>query len=218
MLFLFSMLNVVSFPAFAADDLLKIGWNDLVAPVEPYEDPFLTLNSDQLMDLSIVAQIRARKERDKNIPQYILDELEKKEELLAEQGIDVEGLLAQREIIKAKRQAAAAAANPSLDGKQIRMAGYMLPLDYDGELVVEFLLVPFIGACIHVPPPPPNQIVHVKLQSGYRNTILYAPVAVEGRIHVGEIERDLYLVDGSSNIPMSYSMLADKVEPFNDSE
>ena len=42
------------------------------------------------------------------------------------------------------------------------MPGYLLPLEFSGKLVSEFLLVPWVGACIHTPPPPPNQIVHVK--------------------------------------------------------
>ena len=189
-----------------------------MSPIDPYEDPFLALSTEQRMDLSVIAQIRARKERDGDVPQFILDDLDKKQRSLHKQGIDVNGLLAQREAIKVKRQAAASATNDALHGRSIRMSGYMLPLDFDGERVIEFLLVPFIGACIHVPPPPPNQIVHVKLQSGYQSKELYAPVSVEGRIHVGKIEKDLYLVDGSSNIPMSYSLLAEKIEPYKNSK
>lgn len=48
-----------------------------------------------------------------------------------------------------------------LDGAQVRLPGYPVPLDGDGRSLKSFLLVPFYGACIHVPPPPPNQIVHV---------------------------------------------------------
>jgi hypothetical protein len=47
-----------------------------------------------------------------------------------------------------------------------RVPGYMIPLEDNLEEVTEFLLVPYPGACIHVPPPPPNQIVHVIMEGG----------------------------------------------------
>ena len=50
-----------------------------------------------------------------------------------------------------------------LDGQTVRIPGYLLPLELIGDRVNEFLLVPYVGACIHVPPPPLNQIVSVKI-------------------------------------------------------
>ena len=50
----------------------------------------------------------------------------------------------------------------SLDGQQVKVSGYVVPLTSDADTVSEFLLVPYAGACIHVPPPPANQIVYVK--------------------------------------------------------
>lgn len=49
----------------------------------------------------------------------------------------------------------------ALNGKTIKMAGYVVPFEGDGKRVKEFLLVPYFGACIHTPPPPSNQIVYV---------------------------------------------------------
>ena len=49
-----------------------------------------------------------------------------------------------------------------LNGKQVRIAGYLLPTEFSGDRVVEFLLVPTAGACVHTPPPPLNQLVHVR--------------------------------------------------------
>ena len=49
-------------------------------------------------------------------------------------------------------------------GKRVRLPGYVVPLDFDGSKVTGFLLVPYMGACIHVPPPPPNQIVYVHVK------------------------------------------------------
>lgn len=60
-----------------------------------------------------------------------------------------------------------AAVNSSLDGQKIWLAGFVAPLTYDDEIVTEFLLVPSFGACIHVPPPPPNQTILVSVDKEY---------------------------------------------------
>ena len=48
----------------------------------------------------------------------------------------------------------------------------------------EFLLVPYFGACIHVPPPPSNQIVHVRSEIGVKLEELYQPYWIEGQMQV----------------------------------
>lgn len=69
-----------------------------------------------------------------------------------------------------------------LDGKRVRIGGYVVPLDFDARQVKEFLLVPFVGACIHVPPPPANQIVYVKSAKGYDVNATFDPVWVTGKL------------------------------------
>ena len=68
-----------------------------------------------------------------------------------------------------------------MEGQRVRMAGYMVPLDGAAYRTTEFLLVPYYGACIHVPPPPPHQIVHAKaaIPEGFPLE-LQKPVWVEG--------------------------------------
>lgn len=70
----------------------------------------------------------------------------------------------------------------ALDGRRVRLPGYALPLEYAGELVTELLLVPFYGACIHVPPPPLNQVVYVKAEEGVAVRKLFDTLWVSGRI------------------------------------
>jgi hypothetical protein len=69
-----------------------------------------------------------------------------------------------------------------LDGKRVRIGGYAVPLDFEATDVKEFLLVPFVGACIHVPPPPPNQLVYVKARKGFAVQGQFDPVWVTGTI------------------------------------
>ena len=69
-----------------------------------------------------------------------------------------------------------------LDGQQVRLPGFMVPLDFEDTETSEFLLVPYFGACIHVPPPPSNQIVYVTTVAGYPMKELFEPVWVTGVI------------------------------------
>jgi len=105
-----------------------------------------------------------------------------------------------------------------LDGQLVRMPGYLLPLEVSSAKVTEFLLVPYVGACIHVPPPPPNQIIYVKAaqDNGYESKKIFEPVWVTGVISVKSMSKELYLVDGSSGIDIGYGMQANKIEPYKE--
>ena len=89
-----------------------------------------------------------------------------------------------------------------LIGKSVKIPGFAVPLEEDEEgfeFVKEFLLVPVYGMCIHVPPPPPNQVVHVVVEKPvYFETLLYA-VWVTGILEVGE-----YYLEGSSDFGQVY--------------
>jgi hypothetical protein len=69
-----------------------------------------------------------------------------------------------------------------LNGQRVRIGGYVVPLDFDATKVKDFLLVPFVGACIHVPPPPPNQIIYVTVAEGFELKGQFDPVYVTGKL------------------------------------
>ena len=95
-----------------------------------------------------------------------------------------------------------------LDGERIRLPGFMVPLDFEGTETSEFLLVPYFGACIHVPPPPSNQIVYVKTVAGYPMKELFDPVWVTGVIstqaHLNEVGDAGYTLQATIIEPYSY--------------
>jgi hypothetical protein len=93
----------------------------------------------------------------------------------------------------------------SLDGKRVHIGGYVVPLDFEATRVKEFLLVPFIGACIHVPPPPANQIVYVKAEQGFDVKATFEPVWVTGTLTVTPAFTGL--------AEAGYTITAEKVEP-----
>ncbi|SJN55246.1 DUF3299 domain-containing protein [Vibrio ruber] len=78
-----------------------------------------------------------------------------------------------------------------LDGKMVKIPGFVIPLEGDDKTVTEFLLVPFLGACIHVPPPPPNQIIYVKFEHGAPIRQLWDIVYVVGQLKTETMNLDL---------------------------
>lgn len=66
------------------------------------------------------------------------------------------------------------------NGAIVRLSGFVLPLDYEGTGVKAFILVPYVGACVHVPPPPANQLVLVTTETPYEFGGLFSPVTVTG--------------------------------------
>jgi len=113
-----------------------------------------------------------------------------------------------------RRRVVDKATNDRLDGQLIRLPGYVLPLEFEGTNVTEFLLVPYVGACIHVPPPPPNQIVYVTVSEAFESEGLFAPVWVTGTLSTDAGNHDMFLVDGQSSITTGYALDASSVEPY----
>lgn len=197
-----------------AAQMQQLGWEDLLKKVE-FEDPFEALTQEQLYQLGTVARVRALQDRkSKTLSASMRKDAEEAETVLQAAGIDINGLLSRREEIKELRRQRAYAVVDDLDGQQIRMPGYALPLEYSDKKVTEFLLVPWVGACIHTPPPPPNQIVFVKVTQGIENRGRFTPVWVTGEMTVKAAKKKLFLVDGSSGIDVGYSLEASQVETY----
>lgn len=94
----------------------------------------------------------------------------------------------------------------SLDGVDVKLSGYLVPLEQGRDGLTEFLLVPYFGACIHTPPPPANQIVHVRLVSPVKGLRAMDAVWVSGRMTVQRRASEL----GVSG----YAMQAMRVDPY----
>lgn len=92
------------------------------------------------------------------------------------------------------------------DGLTVRIAGFVVPLEQDEDRVLSFLLVPYYGACIHTPPPPANQIIHVETQGGFDTPGLDEPVYVTGTLRTERHDADL----GSAG----YTLYAGSMTPY----
>lgn len=97
----------------------------------------------------------------------------------------------------------------ALDGARIRIPGFIVPLEVVRHQITEFLLVPYFGGCIHVPPPPANQIIHVypeqPLKKGMQSM---DAIWISGTMQVAPSDTDM----GSA----SYKMKAEAVKPYKD--
>ena len=95
----------------------------------------------------------------------------------------------------------------SMNGKRIRIAGFAVPLERVGDDVSEFLLVPYFGACIHSPPPPANQTIHVLVKGTPRPMNTMDTVWVAGTL-------ELHRADSGLGIA-GYRLQADSVRPYS---
>ena len=96
--------------------------------------------------------------------------------------------------------------NEELDGAYIKMPGFIIPLNITAEGVSNFMLVPYLGACIHTPPPPANQLVIVTVEKPWPSDLLWDPVWVTGIMRTQLQSTDL----GQTG----YSIKADDMEVY----
>ncbi len=146
-----------------------------------------------------------------NPPEYIMDVEDgsiedqivskKKSVIIAEQGEEnnYERALISTNIIEA------------MDGKNIEIPGFIVPIAFNDEQVVtSFFLVPYFGACLHMPPPPPNQIIYIEIENGFPLEAFYDPVVVSGKLSVVLFEDQI--------ATSAYSMTMDKIRMYDENE
>ena len=105
-------------------------------------------------------------------------------------------------------QIAETSTEPALDGQTVSIAGFMVPLDATRGTTAHFLLVPYQGACIHTPAPPPNQVISVYAEGGARLFHNWQPVTVTGVISVAN--------EATSLADAGYVMALDRVRAYRE--
>lgn len=98
---------------------------------------------------------------------------------------------------------------PQFNNKKIKVPAFIVPLEYDEQQrVIEFFLVPYFGACIHLPPPPPNQIIYAAYDQGITVEALYDAFWISGTLQTSLTEND--------TASSAYSISIDAVEPYTE--
>ena len=208
--FCFSLLFILIVKSGHSIEPIAITWENLIPQLPAQENSLAGLTEEEAGFLEWIIYLREYlPEEIKPKDQKFHDEMTSAMSQFSEKGIDVDAIIADRRY-------RATAVNNDLNGKAITMAGYLLPLDLSGGKVTDFLLVPWVGACIHTPPPPPNQIVHavtVEARS-YELDSMFAPVSVTGVMEVRSLTKELFLVDGSSDIDVGYNLKVQNIEKY----
>ncbi len=190
-----------------------IGWDNLAPKLDQSKSPYLKLAPELRRDFINLWTVYKRKAVGRSSKG--LDSLEAKSiAALREAGADPSQLIHEMVEFVLLQEANESALVESMNGKSVRITGYLLPIEFSGEHIVEFLLVPSDGACVHTPVPPLNQLIHVRADSGITNPGLFSVVRVSGQISTGSTERSVVYSDGDTPVVAGYSMVASGIELY----
>jgi hypothetical protein len=208
--FTFAFLLAAS-PTFAAERP-DLDWSQLIdQSVQVYDDPYRELEPGQLISLVTVARLRQQAERGQEVDQARLDQ---ETESLVAAGIDIDDLIAQRWEVAKRRERAATSGNPAVDGREIELAGFVIPAPPDDDGFPTAYLVPERGMCSHMPPPPPNQMVRLRLFGGWQPQAIYEPVRLSGELGIAPSSRTIRVVDGLVPMRATFSMEVSDIETW----
>ncbi|WP_223429015.1 DUF3299 domain-containing protein [Tateyamaria pelophila] len=193
-----------------------VAFSDLADPFAvAFEDPYAAMGSDMLNELKVLVQ------SDEKLVGIDLDEetrtrLEARraaaQEKLETNGHDVDVLLEQRWDVAKKRRNALMAQNPIFDGVEVSISGYIIPAPQAADGSGFGYLVPQVGMCSHLPPPPPNQLVRVRLRADQQVESLYLPVRVTGLLRVEPSDETIFVLDGESRMLSGWTLYAETVD------
>ncbi|MEM6449163.1 MAG: DUF3299 domain-containing protein [Cyanobacteria bacterium P01_D01_bin.105] len=198
-----------------------VTWEDLQSRATQLRNPYAHLTTAQTYRLSNLYQLREWIETNQPEPDsFERQELQRLEESLAADGIEATELLKEVEAAQAYWTAKSRTTNADITEHPIALDGYVLPLGGNpvpnGEQAPEmdeFLLVPYVGACIHVPAPPPNQMVYIKTAEAIKNPGMFSAVQVKGTLQAQAGSYELFQVDGSRTVDVSYAMSLSALAP-----
>lgn len=189
-------------------DLQKLDWQVLAPSINEQEVSLPNVTEAQKRLLASVIQYQ-------NSPDSAAStKVKAARELLTQQGIDVDAALDARARYMSLAQRKAESLNTEVNGKQVSMSGFVVPTKFNGVKATEFLLLPYAGACIHMPPPAANQIIKLRYPPGFEVENVQFPVIVSGTINADKQTELVQLVDGKMNVTMGYAMEALTIDKY----
>lgn len=189
-----------------------IDWVDLEGKGEAYDDPFEKLSEEQLFNLSILYEIQNMDASE--VDEYLQEDMDEAKQSLEKEKIDIKYYFDQAERIAKIREKESKLTNSTLNNKKVELSGFSLALGLNEGKIQEFLFVPFLGACIHTPPPPPNQILYVKSSKPVKVDDRFEPLTIRGTLQIKQNKNKLFLMDGEDDIQSGYIFLADEIKPY----
>ena len=200
-----------------AENSRVLSWQDLVPKQKIQVNPLEGLDLQLRLDIEYIAIVRYQF-RTGQISEVHPDyeyalEIEYKLKL---DKIDVERLVAEFDDFLDEIERQNKLAVKELDGSFVRIPGYVMPLETSGTAIDEFMLVPTIGACIHTPVPPANQMVFVEVKESFYAQELYEPVWVTGLMKLEYEKNSLTYFDGVGTVESAYIIQDAVIEPYED--
>ncbi len=204
---------LASLLVFAASNVSadQLSWDQLLpVNVPKIEDPFATLTDEQRFELVSLAKYRLSENLNEDQRQ-IMAGIEQRLEV---DGLDVEWLFSKGEEIANYRRQLASLPNETLKEETYEIPGFVTPVEFSDDVVTKFFLVPTVGACIHTPPPPANQIVLVSYPKGLKLNSLNDPIWVKGDLKIKKAKADVIYSDGATDVETIYQMTNVSVRPY----
>ena len=189
-----------------------IAFADLPDPVAlTFEDPFRDMGFEMLEELRTVVRLEERlvgADAEMDTRARLEDRLAQARATLTAEGHDIEALLAERWVVAEKRKQAMIATNPDLEEAEVALVGYLIPAGNEDTGSPVGYLVPEIGMCSHMPAPPPNQLVRVKLSAPSPVNSPYAAVKITGRLHPRASDETIFILDGEVRMVSMWTLEA----------
>ncbi len=212
--FIALVLTILSSAGFAGS-ATPVEWSDLGSRIPAESNPYFGLTADEARLVGILVQAETKRKSGTTLSSRELQGETIANAALESVGIDGASKVLAVQQFDRKMLTSQNKLNKELLGQEIEIPGFVLPLELDGNNVTEFLLVPFAGACVHTPPPPGNQIIHIASPDGFAMRGLFDPVIVQGTLHSSGASMDVSLSDGDAEFPVGYKMTSDSIEFLN---
>ncbi|WP_170425656.1 DUF3299 domain-containing protein [Ruegeria arenilitoris] len=218
MRFSFAVITACLLALPAHSEVTRIEWPDLIdESAQDYEDPFVELTGKQLSALRKLVRLRAQLEKGGPTPEQLNQiqvDIEATETTLAEEGVEADWLISQRWVVMERREKAGTAANVDIDGVTVSLGGFVIPAPPNEDGSQMAYIVPERGMCSHVPPPPPNQMVRLRLSDSWAPSTIYEPIVVTGQIRIDPTQKEMLVVDGPVLMNAAFTLEVDDVQTF----
>lgn len=209
---LMAVLMTAGWHTAAVGDAATLDWDQLVdQEAQVFDDPYRELEPGQLISLVTVARLRQRAEHGEAIDQARLD---RETASLIAADIDIDGLIAQRWAVAERREHAATSGNAAVDGQTVELYGFVIPAPPDDDGIASAYLVPERGMCSHMPPPPPNQMVRLRLPNDWQPQVIFEPVRLTGELGIAPSSRSIRVVDGFVPMRATFDMQVAAIETW----
>lgn len=179
-----------------------------------YEDPFRDMGLEMLEGLRTVVRLETRFEQGdipENAQERLMTSLADARTRLEDNGHDIEALLAQRWIVAENRKRATTSTNADLENADVAINGFLIPAGSNDAGAPIAYLVPEVGMCSHMPPPPPNQLIRVQLAEPSPISTPYVMVQVSGSLQQQASDETIYVSDGETRMLSMWLLNAETV-------